>query len=244
MDILAGDIQNAYLHAPTKEKLYFYAGDEWKADKGRVVVIVRALYGLKSSALMWRNHLADVLGNFMGFSSSLADPDVWYKPETDPSGFQYYSYILVYVDDILMIDKAPRRYMTMLESKFPVKPSSIEEPTIYLGANINKVYYPDGSYAWTMSSDSYVKEAVKNVKQRMQLDGYRFNKKLSDINYSPKQPFSSRDYRPELDLSIECSPDQVTYFQNLIGILRWIVELGRIDIAFEVASLSKFLVSP
>lgn len=52
LDILAGDIQNAYLHAPTKEKLYFYAGDEWKADKGRVVVIVRALYGLKSSALM------------------------------------------------------------------------------------------------------------------------------------------------------------------------------------------------
>ena len=84
LDILAGDIH-------TKGKLYFYAGSEWKADEGRPVVIVRALYGLKSSALMWRNFLADTLGNFMGFQSSLADPDVWLKAETSPTGFKYWT---------------------------------------------------------------------------------------------------------------------------------------------------------
>ena len=216
LNILAGDIQNAYLHAPTKEKLYFYAGSEWRADEGRPVVIVRALYGLKSSALMWRNHLADTLGNFMGFQSSLADPDVWLKAETSSIGFKYYAYILVYVDDILIIDKNPRKYMDMLEEKFPVKPSSIEEPKLYLGANIGRVEYPDGSKAWTMSSDSYVKEAIRNVKQRLQEDGFRFNKKLSDINYSPESPYSTQAYRPELDLSVECTPEQTNYYQNLI----------------------------
>ena len=39
LDILAGDIQNAFLSAPTEEKIFFYAGDEWGADKGRVVVV-------------------------------------------------------------------------------------------------------------------------------------------------------------------------------------------------------------
>ena len=77
--ILAGDIQNAYLNAYTKEKIYFRAGNEWKSDKGRVIVITRALYGLKSSALMWRNHLADILGNKLKFTSSLSDPDLWYR---------------------------------------------------------------------------------------------------------------------------------------------------------------------
>lgn len=244
LDILAGDIQNAYLHANTKEKLYFYAGKEWKTDEGTPVVIVRALYGLKSSALMWRNHLADTLGNYMGFRSSLADPDVWINAETSPNGFKYYSDILVYVDDLLIVDKNPQKYMTMIQDKFPVKQASIEEPKIYLGANIGKVDYPDGSKAWTMSSDSYVKEAIRNVKQRMQQDGYRYNKKLSDISYSPDCPFSVQSYRTELDLSAEYSPDQTTYYQNLIGVLRWIVKLGRIDIAFEVSSLSKFLVCP
>ena len=32
--------------------------------------------------------------------------------------------------------------------------------------------------------------------------------------------------------------------QNLIGVLRWIVELGRIDIAYKVSSLARFLAQP
>ena len=44
LDILAGDIQNAYLNAPTTEKVHFYAGSEWGANEGRAVVIIRALY--------------------------------------------------------------------------------------------------------------------------------------------------------------------------------------------------------
>ena len=42
LDVLAGDIQNAFLSAPTKEKIFFYAGDEWKADKDKVVLAVHA----------------------------------------------------------------------------------------------------------------------------------------------------------------------------------------------------------
>jgi hypothetical protein len=134
--------------------------------------------------------------------------------------------------------------MKMLKEKYTVKPASIGEPKIYLGADIGKVSYADGSYAWSMSSDSYVKEAIKNVKARLKKDGLEYNKKLSDINYSPQNPFSAVNYRPELDTSHGCSDEQVTLFQNLIGVLRWIVELGRIDIAFEVSSLSKFLAGP
>ena len=51
LDILSGDIQNAYLNAPTKKKLFFYDGDKWKSDQGKVVVIVRDIHGLNSSAL-------------------------------------------------------------------------------------------------------------------------------------------------------------------------------------------------
>jgi hypothetical protein len=244
LDILAGDIQNAFLEAPTKEKIFFYSGDEWKADKDRVVVVVRALYGLKSSALQFRNHLADTLGNKLGFKSSLADPDLWYKAATDPSGNKYYSYILVYVDDLLIIDKLPKRYMSQIQESFTVKPDSIEEPKTYLGADVSKVYYPDGSHAWTMGSESYVKKAVKNMKAKMAKDGLEFNKKLSDPAISVPQPLSSVSYRPELDTSVECTDEQVTLYQNIIGILRWVVELGRIDIAYEVSILSRYLVQP
>ena len=244
LDVLAGDIQNAFLSAPTKERIFFYAGEEWKADKDCVVLVVRALYGLKSSALQFRNYLANTLGNHLGFKSSLADPHLWYKPETDASGFKYYAYILVYVDDLLIIDKNPKRYMDMIQDNFTVKKDSIEVPKSYLGAEVDKMYYPDGSYAWTMGAKQYVKKAVKNLKKKLEKDHLQFNKKLSDPRVSAPQPFSSVNYCPELDTSVECSPEQTTLYQNIIGILRWTVELGRIDIAFEVSLLSRYLANP
>ena len=62
LDILSADVQNAYLNAPTKEKVYTTAGLEFGAvNKGRFVLIVRALYGLKSSGARWRDRMAATL---------------------------------------------------------------------------------------------------------------------------------------------------------------------------------------
>jgi hypothetical protein len=78
LDILAADIGNAYINADSREKVFFVAGDEFgKMNKGKVVVIVKALYGLKSSGAAWRAHFAQVLHD-LGYQSSLADPDVWF----------------------------------------------------------------------------------------------------------------------------------------------------------------------
>ena len=51
-------------------------------------------------------------------------------------------------------------------------------------------------------------------------------------------------YRPELDVSEELSLSDASYYQLLIGILRWIVELGRIDICLEVSMMSSHLALP
>jgi hypothetical protein len=74
LDIMAADIGNAYINADVHEKVYFIAGDEFgPARKGKRVVIIKALYGLKTSRAAWRAHFADILHS-MGFTSSLADP--------------------------------------------------------------------------------------------------------------------------------------------------------------------------
>ena len=61
LNVLAADVQNAYLNAETKEKCYIIAGAEFGADKGRPAFIVRALYGLKSSGARWHDHMASSL---------------------------------------------------------------------------------------------------------------------------------------------------------------------------------------
>ena len=75
----------------------------------------------------------------------------------------------------------------------------------------------------------------------MATEGFEYNKKLSDTNYSPQQPFSNLHYRPDIDVKDECSNSQIQFFQNIIGILRWTVELGRIDIDYEISVLSRYL---
>ena len=110
---------------------------------------------------------------------------------------EYYAYILVYVDDILIIDKNSNRFIDLLKDTYTVKPSSIGEPKVYLGADISKVYYHDNSNAWSMGSRSYVKEAKRNVKIQLSQYNLKFNQKLSDPNYSPKVPFSLVDYKSD-----------------------------------------------
>ena len=42
----------------------------------------------------------------------------------------------------------------------------------------------------------------------------------------------------------ECNAEYVSRYQQLIGILRWAVELGRVDIHVEVAIMSQYQASP
>jgi hypothetical protein len=51
-------------------------------------------------------------------------------------------------------------------------------------------------------------------------------------------------YRPELDIIPMLRLEQANYYQSLIGVLRWVVKLGRIDININVALLSIHLAKP
>jgi hypothetical protein len=60
LDVLsAPDISGAYLKAKAAEKVYTTAGKEFGPGKvGRPVLIVRALYGWRSSGKAWCKHMA------------------------------------------------------------------------------------------------------------------------------------------------------------------------------------------
>ena len=43
---------------------------------------------------------------------------------------------------------------------------------------------------------------------------------------------------------MECNEDKGSFYQKLIGVLRWIIELGIIYFAFDVSALSIYLAFP
>jgi hypothetical protein len=235
LDILACDIQNAYLTADCRERVWILAGPEFGSEAGQNMLVKKALYGLKSSGAAFRAHLAETL-DAMGYRPSYADPDVWLRPAVRPDGTEYYEYILCYVDDVLCISHDPKKSMKRIQEDFKLKDDKIAEPDVYLGATLSKMKLESGKQCWTMSPEQYVKAAVTNVEEDLAKNGKRLPSKCVT-------PFSS-NYAPWLEDTPELKADGVQRFQELIGQLRWAVEIGRVDILLEVALLSSYLAMP
>jgi hypothetical protein len=82
----------------------------------------------------------------------------------------------------------------------------------------------------------YVDASVRNVEEKLAKDGLRLPSKCIT-------PLTA-DYHPSDDTSAELTAEGMRYYQELIGVLRWAVEIGRLDILLEVALLSSHLALP
>ena len=238
LQVKTSDIENAYLTAPAAEKVWCVLGPEFGPDAVKRAIITRSLYGLKSAGAAFRNHLADCMRH-LGWTSCLADPDVWFKEEVRPSdGFKYYAYALLYVDDALMIHHDAEGALRAMDHYFKMKPGSIGSPDFYLGAKLRPTVLPNGVEAWAMSASKYIQGAVMNLRKYLKENG-----EGRTLPKRASNPFP-QSYRPEIDVSEVLRPDWAAFYQSLIGILRWCVELGRVDIITEVSMLASHLAMP
>ena len=187
LKVFACDIQNAYLTAKCREKIWCRAGPEFGDKQGKIMIIVRALYGLKSSGAAFRSLLAEKIYED-GFRPSKADGDVWLRPAVKANGKKYYEYILTYVDDVLGISENPKM-LECIGVHFKLKNDSIEEPETYLGANISKMVNCEGTECWCMGADDYCSAAVATVEDYLKEKGLRLPSKCpTPMNHG---------YRPE-----------------------------------------------
>ena len=236
LDVIAGDIQNAYLTAPSSEKYWTICGPEFGPElQGSKALIVRALYGTKCAGRDFRNHLRACM-ELLNYQPCLADPDLWMRDGIRNDGKEYYEYVLLYVDDCLVIGENAKSQIAEIDKYFPMKPSSIGPPTIYLGAKIGTTVLDNGIKSFYFSMNQYIKEAIRNVETYL-------NQRNLALLKSTTIPITM-NYTPEIDMSPELDESSSAYYQSLIGILRWIVEMGRIDIITEVSMLSSFVAMP
>jgi hypothetical protein len=183
--------------------------------------------------------LQETIQTEMGFIPTKADPDVYRRRAAKPNGFEYWELLLVYVDDILILSHEPKVHLTKLNQFYEFNLASVGTPERYLGTNIDRCTIPNdatGGEYWSMSSHSYVRNAVQNVKLLLNEEG-------RGLKSTAKTPFSTT-YRPELDTTDELDDNLSSRYSQLIGVLRWAVELGRIDIYYEVSVLSQHLALP
>ena len=95
----------------------------------------------------------------------MADQELWLQPEVKPEdGHKYYTYALLYVDNILIIHHDAVQCLKDINQFFKMKPGSVGNPDFYLGAKLHPMQLSDGFMAWAMSLSKYIQAAVQNVK--------------------------------------------------------------------------------
>lgn len=174
----------------------------------------------------------------MGFQPCKADPDVLMRPGIKPNGEEYWQFVLLYTDDMLAIMEDPEAFFCdkFDQKYFVLKEKSTGRTTQYLGNKVVNVDMEDGTNAWGFSSSQYVQAACENAEKCLISKG---EKPL----LKHKSPWPN-NYNPEFDVTPELGPEDASYFQSLIGILWWIVELGRADICMEVSAMSSMMALP
>ena len=227
LQVRAADIGNAYLHATTRERVFIVAGPEFGPElEGRILIIVKSLYGLKSSAARWHEELAQTLRE-MGFEPSKADFDLWIKDcET------HYEYICVYVDDIIAASLNADALLEEFRVRAHYKLKGVGQPAYYLGGNYGRVKVADGMETCYLSASTYIENICTKIEKVM---------KVTLKNYQmPMDP----EYRPEVDSSTILSENLIAKYRMLVGSALWAATLGRYDILYATNTFARYNILP
>jgi hypothetical protein len=143
----------------------------------------------------------------------------------------------VYVDDLLAIGMEPRATLNILESDYNYVLKYCVPPTRYLGASIGTYDLDDQTKCFFMSPDQYLANAITVVQANLQKHNIKLNYMRSDVPITP-------GYHPEVDRSDPLNADAMNLYQSYVGVLRWCIELGRIDVCNALGKLVSYLACP
>ncbi|CAI5483042.1 unnamed protein product [Closterium sp. Yama58-4] len=132
LNLMQLDMKNAFLQSKLDRVLYMSQPDYFNDGTGRVCKLLKSLYGLKQSQLLWYKALNDVLVG-AGWKKSHVDEALYFKVGVDKVA----SWVLVYVDDLLAASSSTamlRELKELLEAAFELR--EISPVQKYLGLEI------------------------------------------------------------------------------------------------------------
>ena len=223
LGVIAADVGSAYLMALTIEKICVLLGEEWEELAGVLVIVIRALYGLKISGAMYWQFFADTVMK-MGFRPSRADPNVWMRHRTD-----HYEYIGVIVDDLLVFSKEAHQIIEPLKEVYNLELKGVGTPEYYSGGDL---YFNPVTGLWEFSAKTYIENVVGKIEKLYCLTLKNYG--------SPMEP----EDHPELDESPFLLGESITCYQMLIGCGQWAITLGRFDVQYTVNTMSRYSTKP
>ena len=226
LEVRAADISNAYLYSKTQEKCMILVGPEFGPDlAGKLIIIFKSLYGLKSAAARFHEHLGMTLCK-MGYGPSKGEPNLWMKDCNE-----HYEYIATYVDDLMIASKDPDEVIRIVKETYDLK--GVGPPEYYLGGNVEDMdeHWTKKNIKWSLNASTYVSGIIPKLEKLM---GETFAKYSSPM---------SESYHPELDDTDFVDNENGSKCRS-IGSLNWTITHGRFDIQYATSKMARFNCAP
>ena len=209
------DVSNAFLNGELKNDVYMEIPDGMAKQKGMVIHLLRALYGLRESPNIWNSTLHQFLLK-LGFVRSCVD-DCLYSCRRD--GHELH--MALYVDDMIYTSDSSELmewFKQSLQDQFKMKHMGLA--THILGMKVDQMN--DGI---KLSQSAQVEKILKSMN-------------LQDCNPCryPIEVDESQDNGKLL-----CDPSE---YQSLVGSFMFLQNCTRPDISFAVNYLARFMSKP
>ncbi|KAK1645287.1 hypothetical protein QYE76_063092 [Lolium multiflorum] len=214
------DVQNAFLHGILDEEVYMRQPPGF-ADPDRpthLCRLVKALYGLKQAPRAWHARLGTAL-RALGFIPSTADTSLFLFQRP-----QVTMYILVYVDDIILVSSsvpAADRLVSSLRTAFAVK--DLGKLHYFLGLEVTH-----DDTGLSMTQKKYSEDLLRRAGM--------LQCKPAFTPMSVTNPLTSDD-------GALLSASDATEYRSVVGGLQYLT-LTRPDISYAVNRVCQYLHSP
>ena len=220
------DVTTAFLYAPLEEDIYMEQpeGTVREGDEGKVMRLLKCLYGLKQSPRQWNIYIDTVLKQ-LGFRRLKSDFGIYVKGEGEDA-----VYIALYVDDLFLVGRKLSNIEVVkrgLHEEFKMK--DLGEAKFLLGIEIRRqengdVFLVQERYARDVIS-RFNMEGCKPVSTPLDLGSHLDN---------TQQPVTDAERAEMVDVP----------YRSAIGSLMYLATCTRPDIAAAVSELSKFSQNP
>ncbi|CAI7776483.1 unnamed protein product [Closterium sp. NIES-54] len=222
LNLMLIDMKNAFLQSKLDRVLYMYQPDYFDDGTGRGCKLLKSLYGLKVSPLLWYRALDGMLLG-TGWKKSQVDTALYFKAGN--VGVTYW--VLVYVDDLLDANSSTailKELKEMLEAAFKLREFS---PVVkYLGLEI--VHDRLARKLW-LHQQNYADKLRRRFIDEEQ--GGRIPKTLVSVNAYAKLTFDDR----------EAQEREEEEYRQKVGSLQFAATTMRPDIAFACSKLGSGL---
>ncbi|CAI7809033.1 unnamed protein product [Closterium sp. NIES-54] len=218
LDLMQLDVKNAFLHGMLDRDLYMEQPSYYEDGTPRVCKLVKSLYGLKQSPMLWYEALDGVLLG-TGWKKSKVDEALYFKSDAEGE----MCWLLVYVDDLLAASRSQSmlgELHDLLQSAFQLREISPVEK--YLGLQLirdrptRRLWLHQGAY-------------VDKVLRRF-FDGEQPLR-------VPRTPLSSDPFNVQTFEDVGWQSRQEEEYRQKVGSLQFAACTTRPDISFACSKL-------